>query len=69
MSRPAPELMELREPEAVGVLDDHHGRVRHVDADFDDGRRDERVEIAPPELVHHGLLLLRRELPVQQTEP
>ena len=42
----AAELVELREPEAVGVLDDHHGRVRHVDADLDHGRRDEHVDLA-----------------------
>ena len=34
----AAELVELREPEAVGLLDDHHRRVRHVHADFDERR-------------------------------
>ena len=29
---PPAELMELREPEPLRVLDEHHGRVRHVDA-------------------------------------
>ena len=61
--------MQLREPEPVGVLDDHHGRVRHVDADLDDGRRDEHVELAGAELGHHRFLLLRRQLAVQQPEP
>ena len=30
-----PELVELREAEALGVLDDHHGGVRHVHAHLD----------------------------------
>ena len=37
---PPAQLMELREPEALGVLDEHHRRVRHVDPDLDHGRRD-----------------------------
>ena len=38
-----PELVELREPEAVGALDHHHRGVRDVDPDFDHGSRDEDV--------------------------
>jgi len=38
---PASQLVELRETEAVGLLDDHHRRVRDVDADLDHRRRDE----------------------------
>ena len=44
----AAELMELREPEPVGLLDDHDRRVRDVDADLDHRRRDEHVELAAP---------------------
>ena len=51
----AAELVELREAEAVGVLDDHHRRVRHVDADLDHGRGDEHVELAGAERGHHRL--------------
>ena len=50
--RPAPDaaaqLVKLREAEAVGLLDDHHGRVRDVHADLDHRRRDEDVELAAP---------------------
>jgi hypothetical protein len=35
----AAELVELREPEPVGLLDDHDRRVRDVDADLDHRRR------------------------------
>src|SRR5207248_8051607 len=31
----APQLMELRETEALGMLDQHDRRVRHVDPDLD----------------------------------
>ena len=44
--------MQLREPEAVGLLDDHDRRVRDVDADLDHGRRDEHVELPRLELRH-----------------
>src|SRR5258707_679524 len=33
----AAQLVQLREPESLGVLDPHHGRLRDVDADFDHG--------------------------------
>ena len=42
----AAQLVELGEPEAVGLLDDHDRRVRDVDADLDHRRRDEHVELA-----------------------
>ena len=42
------QLVELRQAEALGVLDDDHGRVRHVDADLDDRGRDQDVELAAP---------------------
>ena len=44
----AAQLVELREAEAVGLLDDHDRRVRDVDADLDHRRRDEHVELALP---------------------
>ena len=51
----AAELVELGEPEPVGALDDHHRRLRHVDADLDDGRADEHVELAVAEPGHLGV--------------
>ncbi len=65
----AAELVQLREPEPVGVLDDHHRRVRDVDADLDHRRRDEHVELPGAKRAHHRLLLLRRHLAVQQADP
>ena len=40
------ELVELREPEALGIFDEHEVRVRHVDADLDDGGGDEHLGLA-----------------------
>ena len=39
----AAQLVQLGDPEALGVLDQHHGRVRHVDPDLDHRRRDEHL--------------------------
>ncbi len=33
----AAQLVQLRQPEALGMFDHHDRRIRHVDADFDDG--------------------------------
>ena len=62
------QLVQLRDPEALGVLDQHHGRVRHVDPDLDHRRRDEHVGLAGRERRHRRLLLAVAELPVQQHE-
>ena len=40
------QLVQLGDPVALGVLDEHHGRVGHVDADLDHRRRDEHVGLA-----------------------
>ena len=43
------QLVELREAEAFGVLDEHEVGVFHVDADLDDRRGDQRVDLAVAE--------------------
>ena len=58
--------MELREAEALGVLDDHHRRVRHVDANFDDGRGDQQVDLTGDERGHHRSFSLGFILPQQR---
>ena len=44
----AAQLVQLRDAEPVGVEDHHRRRVRHVDADLDDRRRDQHVDVAAP---------------------
>ena len=65
----ATQLVELQQPEPVGVLDHHHRRVGHVDAHLDHGRRHQHVDLAGAERGHRRLLLGRRHLAVQQAEP
>src|SRR5262249_34721761 len=45
------QLVQLREPHALGALDDEHGRLGHVDADLDHGRRDEQPRLAALEAL------------------
>ena len=61
-------LMELRQAEALRVLDNHHARIRHVDADFDDRRRDEDVQLARRERFHHAILAVAFHAAVQQAD-
>ena len=51
----AAQLVQLAEPVLVGAVDDQRVRVGDVEAGLDDGRRDEHVELALPE-VDHDLL-------------
>jgi hypothetical protein len=62
----ASQLVELREAEALRALDQHHRRIRHVDADLDHGGGDEHVRLARHEGAHRPGLLLGGHLAVQQ---
>ena len=65
----APKLVQLRKPEAVGLLHDHDRRVRHVDADLDHRRGDEHVELSGLEARHEIAPLGRPQLPVHAADP
>ena len=69
---PAPdapaELVKLREAVALGVFDHHDHRVRHVDADLDDRRREQQLRAACREIGHHGVLFLRLHPAVQNAD-
>src|SRR5256885_3401557 len=58
-SDPTPELMQLRQPEAIGAFDHHGRRVGDVHADFDDGGRDQDVDLAGDEALHDLVLFLQ----------
>ena len=64
----AADLVELREPEGVGPLDDQGVRLRDVDPRFDDRRRDENVRVACEEGVHPLLEHALAHLPVRDEE-
>src|ERR1700722_6028001 len=46
------QLVKLGETEALGVLDHHYGRIRHIDTDLDDGGRDQNLQLAFLEHAH-----------------
>ena len=48
---PAAQLVQLRQAEAVGVLDHHDGRLRHVDADLDHRGGDQEAGAAGGEVA------------------
>ena len=62
----ATELVELRDPVALGSLDQHHRRVRHVDPDLDHAGGHEHIGLARRELGHRRGLLARGELAVHE---
>ena len=49
---PAAQLVQLRQAELVGAVDDDGVGGRHVDAAFDDGGADQHVEAAVVEIEH-----------------
>ena len=53
----AAQLVQLREAEALGVLDHHHGRLRHVDADLDHRGGDQELGLAGGEALHRAILV------------
>ncbi len=65
-AHPAAQLVELGEPEALGVLHEHDGGVGHVDADLDHGGRDQDMERALLELAHDALFLREAQPAVEE---
>ena len=49
---PTAQLVELREPEPLGVLDDHEARPRHIHAHLDHGGGDQQIDLACLEARH-----------------
>src|SRR5712692_4156701 len=60
----ASELMQLGETETVRPFDHHHGGVWNVDADLDDCRGHQDLDLARHEAPHHVVLFL--QAPVDQ---
>jgi hypothetical protein len=59
VAAPAPDapaqLMQLREPEAFGMLDHHDGGFRHINADLDYRGGDQKLRLARREARHGGI--------------
>jgi hypothetical protein len=65
---PAAQLVQLRDAEAIRLLDDHDGRVRHVDAQLDDGGRHQHVQARRRERAQRLLLRVGGQRAVQQAD-
>src|SRR5258708_696909 len=61
-------LMQLRQAEALGMLDDHYGGVGNIDADFDYGGGDEDLDFIFVEALHDIVFFFAGETAVQQAE-
>ena len=68
-SDPAAQLVQLRQPEALGMIDDHDRGVRHVDADLDHRGGDQDRQRARRERRHDAILVLAGELAMHQPDP
>ena len=44
-TNPPPQLMQLGQAQALRVFNDHQARIWHIDADFDDGGCDEKIQL------------------------
>ena len=65
---PAAQLVELGQAEALGMLDHHHRRRRHVDADLDHRGGDQDRQAAVGERRHRRLALGALQASVQQAD-
>ncbi len=63
-----PKLIQLREPEHVGPVDDERVDRRHVEAALDDRRAHQHVVLALPELLHDAFEPAFVHLPVRDRD-
>jgi hypothetical protein len=65
---PAAQLVQLRQAEALGMLDHHHRGRRHVDADLDHRRGDQDRQPAVGEGRHRRLAFRALQAAMQQPD-
>ncbi len=63
---PPTQLMQLGQPEPLGMVDHHDGGVGNIDADLDHGSGHEHRDLAFAEALHHPVPLIRLEPAVDQ---
>ena len=68
-AHPAPELVELAEAEAVGVLDDDEGGIGHIHPYLHHSGGHQYLGLPPGEGGHSRLLLPGLHLPVEDVHP
>jgi hypothetical protein len=54
----APQLMQLRQPETLGVLDQHDGGIGHIDPDLDHRRGQQDLDFSGAKIGHHLLFFV-----------
>ncbi|MNT64361.1 hypothetical protein D3C72_2022540 [compost metagenome] len=64
----AADLIELRQPELVRAMHDQRIGVRNVEAGFNDGRRQQHVELVVVEGIHDVVEFARRHLAIGNHE-
>ena len=64
----AAQLVQLREAEALGALNNHQGSVRYVHADLDHRGAYKKLDLSGDEALHNGRALRGRQPSVQQTD-
>ena len=62
----APQLMQLCQPKALGILDHHDGGGGNIDADLDHGCCDQKSDLAGSELRHHAIFFSAAHLAVHE---
>ena len=67
-AHPAPQLVELRKAEPVGILHDHQGRPGHIDAHLDHGGAHQHLDLSLDEILHHLLLFPAFQFAVHQAD-
>src|SRR4029077_8149020 len=60
------ELVNLRESETIGMLDNHHSGVWNIHANFDHGCSYENLQLTAAETFHHCILLVVFQPAVEQ---
>src|SRR5262249_43498164 len=62
------QLVELGKTEALGMLDHHDGRLRHVDTDLDHGGGNQKPRVAGREKLHGAILVGALHLAVHEID-
>ena len=62
----AAQLMQLRQAESFGVLDQHDGRIRDIDADLDDRCRHQNVNLPRGKGTHYSFFLFALQAAVKK---
>ena len=64
-AHPAPQLVEIGQPEPVGVVDEDRIDIRDVEPGLDNVRREEKIDLVRDEIEHDPLQLLLVHLAVR----